>query len=88
MSQTPAPAPTLERRLGALDAAAIVVSNVIGGGILFTPPQVAAMVLGCASLATFKRLASPDQILDWNGREAALLTPFSSGWAIVVVEQA
>ena len=40
-----APTPTLlERRLGPLDAAAIIVSNVIGGGILFTPPQVAAMV--------------------------------------------
>ncbi|MBA3298231.1 MAG: amino acid permease [Acidobacteria bacterium] len=37
-------ASTLERRLGPLDAAAIVVSNVIGGGILFTPPQVAAAV--------------------------------------------
>ncbi len=34
----------LERRLGPLDAAAIVVSNVIGGGILFTPPLVAAAV--------------------------------------------
>ncbi len=43
MVQASAPTPTLERRLGALDAAAIVVSNVIGGGILFTPPQVAAM---------------------------------------------
>jgi APA family basic amino acid/polyamine antiporter len=39
----PAP-PRLERRLGPLDAAAIIVSNVIGGGILFTPPQIAAMV--------------------------------------------
>lgn len=39
----PAPVPqTLERRLGTGDAAAIIVSNVIGGGILFTPPQVAA----------------------------------------------
>ena len=28
----------LDRRLGPLDAAAIIVSNVIGGGILFTPP--------------------------------------------------
>jgi len=37
-------AATLERRLGPLDAAAIIVSNVIGGGILFTPPQVAAAV--------------------------------------------
>ena len=34
----------LERRLGPFDAAAIIVSNVIGGGILFTPPQVAAAV--------------------------------------------
>ena len=34
----------LERRLGPLDAAAVIVSNVIGGGILFTPPQVAASV--------------------------------------------
>ena len=53
MSQRPSPAPStastsapaaLERRLGPLDAAAIIVSNVIGGGILFTPPQVAAAV--------------------------------------------
>ena len=47
MPQATAPtatAPTLERRLGSLDAAAIVVSNVIGGGILFTSPQVAAAV--------------------------------------------
>ena len=36
--------PALERRLGPVDAAAIIVSNVIGGGILFTPPQVAALV--------------------------------------------
>jgi APA family basic amino acid/polyamine antiporter len=32
---------SLARRLGPYDAAAIIVSNVIGGGILFTPPQVA-----------------------------------------------
>lgn len=36
--------PTLARRLGPFDAAAIIVSNVIGGGILFTPPQIAAAV--------------------------------------------
>ena len=36
------PHSSLERRLGPLDAAAIIVANVIGGGILFTPPQVAA----------------------------------------------
>jgi APA family basic amino acid/polyamine antiporter len=35
---------SLDRRLGPLDAAAVVVSNVIGGGILFTPPLVAAAV--------------------------------------------
>ena len=40
--------PALERRLGPLDAAAIIVSNVIGGGILFTPPQIAALVPGAA----------------------------------------
>ena len=39
-----ADAPALERRLGPLDAAAVIVSNVIGGGILFTPPLVAATV--------------------------------------------
>jgi basic amino acid/polyamine antiporter, APA family len=39
---TPLTTPTLERRLGPLDAAAIIVSNVIGGGILFTPPLIAA----------------------------------------------
>src|SRR5882724_3811828 len=37
-------ASSLDRRLGPLDAAAIIVSNVIGGGILFTPPLVAAAV--------------------------------------------
>jgi APA family basic amino acid/polyamine antiporter len=35
---------TLERRLGPFDGAALIVSNVIGGGILFTPPQIAAAV--------------------------------------------
>src|SRR6476659_2992337 len=39
------PGPTARvRRLGPFDAAAIIVSNVIGGGILFTPPQVAASI--------------------------------------------
>jgi APA family basic amino acid/polyamine antiporter len=41
---TRAEPPALVRRLGPFDAAAIIVSNVIGGGILFTPPQVAAAV--------------------------------------------
>jgi basic amino acid/polyamine antiporter, APA family len=35
---------TLQRRLGPVDAAAIVVSNVIGGGIFFVPVIVAQMV--------------------------------------------
>ena len=38
------PATTLERRLGPLDAAAIIVSNVIGGTILFAPPALASLV--------------------------------------------
>lgn len=41
---TSQPFSSLARRLGPVDAAAIIVSNVIGGGILFTPPQVAASV--------------------------------------------
>jgi APA family basic amino acid/polyamine antiporter len=35
---------TLERRLGPVDAAAVVVSNVIGGGIFFVPILVAGLV--------------------------------------------
>ena len=41
------PSPTqtsLERRLGPLDGAAIIVANVIGGGIFFLPPVVASML--------------------------------------------
>ena len=34
----------LERRLGPLDGAAIIVSNVIGGTILFAPPFMAGLV--------------------------------------------
>jgi APA family basic amino acid/polyamine antiporter len=41
---TPPESSTLERRLGPLDGAAIIVSNVIGGGILFTPPLIASGV--------------------------------------------
>lgn len=41
---TTQPAASLERRLGPLDAAAIVVSNVIGGGIFFVPIFVAQAV--------------------------------------------
>jgi APA family basic amino acid/polyamine antiporter len=44
-TKTPTSAPNqLERRLTAYDAAAVVVSNVIGGGILFMPAIVAGMV--------------------------------------------
>jgi basic amino acid/polyamine antiporter, APA family len=41
---TGSPPSSLQRRLGPYDAAAIIVSNVIGGGILFFPTLVAAMV--------------------------------------------
>ena len=42
---TPSPsAPVLERRLSPFDAAAIIVANVIGGGILFRSPAVAAAI--------------------------------------------
>jgi APA family basic amino acid/polyamine antiporter len=45
---------TLERRLGPFDGAAIIVSNVIGGGILFLPPVIAASVPnGPAFLSTW-----------------------------------
>ena len=45
VSASPPPsAPVLDRRLGPIDAAAIVVSNVIGGGIFFVPIIVAQMV--------------------------------------------
>lgn len=42
--------PALVRRLGPLDAAAIVVSNVIGGGIFFVPIIVAQMVPNGAAI--------------------------------------
>jgi len=38
------PTPSLERRLGPFDAAAIILSNVIGGGIFFVPILVAGLV--------------------------------------------
>lgn len=41
---SPASSSLLDRRLGPIDAAAIVVSNVIGGGIFFVPILVAQMV--------------------------------------------
>jgi APA family basic amino acid/polyamine antiporter len=40
----PATEPSLERRLGPFDAAAIILSNVIGGGIFFVPILVAGLV--------------------------------------------
>ena len=39
-----ATSPSLERRLGPLDAAAIILSNVIGGGIFYVPVLVAGLV--------------------------------------------
>jgi APA family basic amino acid/polyamine antiporter len=43
-AEAPPGAVRLERRLGPLDAAAIVISNVIGGGIFFVPIIVAQLV--------------------------------------------
>jgi APA family basic amino acid/polyamine antiporter len=43
-ARSPRVRPALERRLGPLDAAAIVISNVIGGGIFFVPVLVAQLV--------------------------------------------
>jgi APA family basic amino acid/polyamine antiporter len=43
-AEAPPQAATLERRLGPLDSAAIIVSNVIGTGIFFVPILVAGMV--------------------------------------------
>jgi APA family basic amino acid/polyamine antiporter len=44
--------PALERRLGPVDAAAVVVSNVIGGGIFFAPVIVAGLVPGARGILT------------------------------------
>jgi len=43
-ARSPRVRPALERRLGPLDAAAIVISNVIGGGIFFVPVLIAQLV--------------------------------------------
>src|SRR5262245_57628743 len=44
VASVPPPTQTsLERRLGPLDGAAIIIANVIGGGILFTPPLIASL---------------------------------------------
>ena len=48
----PAAAEQLERRLGPLDAAAIVLSNVIGGGIFFVPIIVAQLVPSPTAMLT------------------------------------
>ncbi len=44
------PPASLQRRLGPLDGAAVVISNVIGGGIFFVPPIVAALVPNPAAM--------------------------------------
>jgi basic amino acid/polyamine antiporter, APA family len=43
-TQAESQTPSLERRLGPFDAAAIILSNVIGGGIFFVPILVAGLV--------------------------------------------
>jgi len=78
-SATPS-SPDLARRLGPLDAAAIIVSNVIGGGILFTPPQVAASV---PSAPLFLLIWVAGGLLAFAGAlayaELAALTPRAGG---------
>ena len=52
-ARTPQPyaeIPALDRRLGPFDAAAIVISNVIGGGIFFVPVVVAQLVPNPAAI--------------------------------------
>jgi APA family basic amino acid/polyamine antiporter len=52
-ARTPQPSaevPALDRRLGPFDAAAIVISNVIGGGIFFVPVVVAQLVPNPAAI--------------------------------------
>jgi len=52
-ARTPEPyaeIPALDRRLGPIDAAAIVISNVIGGGIFFVPVVVAQLVPNPAAI--------------------------------------
>ena len=49
---TPPASPRLDRRLGAADAAAIVLSNVIGGGIFIVPVIVAGLVPDPIALLT------------------------------------
>jgi APA family basic amino acid/polyamine antiporter len=85
VSTTTASQPTLERRLGPFDAAAIIVANVIGGGILFFPPQEAASApsaipfLG-AFLATLRPRAGGEYVYlrDAYGRLAGFLTGWTS----------
>ena len=77
----------LERRLGPIDAAAIVVSNVIGGGIFFVPILVAGLVpdarvmllvwLGGGMLAFFGAMAYA---------ELAALRPRSGGEYVYLTE--
>ena len=82
----------LQRRLGPLDAAAIIVSNVIGGGILFTPPQVAAAVpnpwlflgtwlagglLAFAGAMAYAELAALDRA---PAASTSICAPRSAGW--------
>lgn len=43
---SPSASPSLAHSLGWADAGVIIVSNVIGGGILFTPPLIASLVQG------------------------------------------
>jgi APA family basic amino acid/polyamine antiporter len=72
--------PSLQRRLGPLDAAAIILSNVIGGGIFYVPILVAALVPVAAGMLAVWVLGG---VLAFAGAmayaELAALRPKSGG---------
>ena len=55
--------PTLRRRLGPLDGAAIVVSNVIGSGIFFVPMLVALAVSSGWAMLYQSTSHQPERVL-------------------------
>ena len=73
--------PSLDRRLGPIDAAAIIVSNVIGSGIFLTPAVVAALMGD--PMGDGRRLARSADSIAFAGAmayaELAALRPHAGG---------